>query len=249
MYSGGLHVVDATLQLRTGAKQYQVTLDAATQGFLHTLAPWSGRFFSKGDVGAGKAFTPREHVTTTTWRDEKETEDYTYDRKGAFTGLKVTEQGRTRTPDDLDPTLAKGTVDILTATLSAMRNAYTGKGCAHTANVFDGERSFTIIFRSKGKDVLAPSKYSSFAGEAEACEVEIKPLKGRWHKKPRGWLSIQEQGRKKGALPLVWFARQPGFTVAIPVRLRVTSNYGTLFMHLITPQAGSLPTGGKSAKK
>ncbi len=59
------------------------------------------------------------------------------------------------------------------------------------------------------------------------------PLAGKWHAKPRGWLSIQEQGRKLGALPTVWLANMEHGAPAVPVRLRVVTDYGTLYMHVI----------------
>jgi hypothetical protein len=58
------------------------------------------------------------------------------------------------------------------------------------------------------------------------------PDGGKWYQKPRGWLSIQEQGRQKGSLPTVWMAKVNKTGPALPVKIRVVTDYGTLFMHL-----------------
>jgi hypothetical protein len=104
--------------------------------------------------------------------------------------------------------------------------------CEGRDDIYDGERRFTLIFRDQGAGSLPESRYNAYTGPARVCTVEIEPKGGRWHKKPRGWLSIQEQGRKKGSLPTVWMAQMPGIPFAVPVKIRVKTNYGTLLMHL-----------------
>ena len=73
-------------------------------------------------------------------------------------------------------------------------------------------------------------------GPAVACTVEVKPIAGKWHEKPRGWMSIQEQGREKGTMPTVWFAQMAAGEPAVPVKIRVKTEYGALFMHLTSYQ-------------
>lgn len=66
----------------------------------------------------------------------------------------------------------------------------------------------------------------------------MKPDQGKWRKKPRGWLSIQEQGRQKGALPTIWLGQMGADKTYIPVKIRVKTDYGTLFMHLTSYKTG-----------
>jgi hypothetical protein len=109
-----------------------------------------------------------------------------------------------------------------------------GKGgeCAGTEEVFDGKRRFKQIFTHKGIAELAPTKYNIFKGAASECVIEVKPVAGEWHKKPRGWMSIQEQGRLRGTMPTMWASQLKGGDPAIPVKIRVSTAYGVLFMHL-----------------
>ena len=124
------------------------------------------------------------------------------------------------------------TTDILSATVTVMNNIIETSKCDGTSDIYDGKRRFTLNFKDKGESTLSKSKYNIFSGPARFCTVEIEPKGGRWHEKPRGWLSIQEQGRQKGALPAVWMAKVEGFEYAIPVKIRVKTDYGTLLMHL-----------------
>jgi len=50
-------------------------------------------------------------------------------------------------------------------------------------------------------------------------------------------MSIQEQGRERGTMPTVWFAKVQEGQVAVPVKVRVKTDYGTLFMHLTDYQS------------
>ena len=68
--------------------------------------------------------------------------------------------------------------------------------------------------------------------------MEIKPVAGGWSEKPRGWLSIQEQGRDRGMMPTVWLANVSDDGPAVPVKIRVKTAYGTLFMHLAQYETG-----------
>ncbi len=234
VFSGGIHAVNATLNIQEDDDKgrYKMVFTAATQGFLGKLAPWTGSFLSSGWVLKDGEFAPETHRSTAIWRGEEEVKTYSYGKDGGFKNLKVIEQGKDRTPKDLDLNIAKDTTDLLSAAMTMLASVENGEKCDHTDVVFDGERSFTITFRDVGTETLVANKYNTYSGPATMCEVEVTPKDGKWHKKPRGWLSIQEQGRKKGTLPVVWVAKLKGQPVAVPVKLRVASDYGTLFMHL-----------------
>jgi hypothetical protein len=80
--------------------------------------------------------------------------------------------------------------------------------------------------------MMEANKYNRYNGMAEICEVEIVPVAGKWRDKPRGWMNIQGQAKEKGQLPRLWFGQvEEGFP-AIPVRMTIKTNYGTMLMHL-----------------
>src|SRR5690606_11504706 len=113
----------------------------------------------------------------------------------------------------------------------------TGK-CEGRNEVFDGKRRFTLLFKHSADEMLESSRYNDYQGPAARCEVEVQPVAGEWHKEPRGWMSIQEQGREKGALPTVWMAKIDENSPAVPVKIRVKTEYGVLFMLLVNYDNG-----------
>lgn len=232
VYAGGIHAVDAQLKLKVGKGGYDTTLSAGTQGFLKSLANWSGAFSTKGKISHGEAF-PLAHVSVSTWKEKTETKTFKYDGRGNFVSYRVDEDKVNTTPKDIDKKLAAKTKDVLSATLDMMMTLPSHRACDGDTLVFDGDRTYRLVFADTQIETLEASDYNAFQGEAVSCSVEVKPEKGKWRKKPRGWLSIQEQGRQKGALPKIWFGKLAGFpNTYVPVKIRVKTDYGTLFMHL-----------------
>jgi hypothetical protein len=235
VYAGGLHALQARLNINQNSARYHVTLYAETYGLLKSLAPWHGVFLSKGWVEKNGTLNPEQHKSVANWRNEEEIKDYWYKRNGDFKSYKVLEAGLDTTPQPFDISLAHDTVDILTATLEEMHTLNKTGDCTGRYRVFDGDRNYEAVFRPAGKEDLKQTKYNIYAGPSILCTIEVIPGEGKWHKKPRGWTSIQEQGRQQGSLPTIWFAKlDPENPKApfYPVKVRVKTDYGTLFMHV-----------------
>jgi len=230
VYAGGLHVVEAKLSFNVAEPKYAVSVDARTRGWLSSLVPWAGQFKTEGALQQD-SFIPSKHQSVSTWRGETETKTFLYENNN-LKSLTIEEDNKETVTPEIDLTLTKDTTDLLSATLEVMDHMIKTSECAGESDIFDGRRRFTLYFRDKGQQNLAKSKYNIFSGPARTCTVEIEPKGGHWHKKPRGWLSIQEQGRQKGALPSVWMAKVEGFEYAVPVKILVKTDYGALIMHL-----------------
>lgn len=240
VYAGGINAVTAKLDVGFESKErYSVSLAAKTKGFLGSLVPWSGTFESHGwHMGQGKN-RPEIHKSTAIWREDHDMKEYTYTKDGTFKGLKEIEAGKDVSKKEIDSELTQGTTDILSATLEVMEAmASTGK-CEGSAEVFDGARRFELVFSHEAEEILEATDYNVYQGPSARCIVEVKPVAGKWYEKPRGWLSIQEQGREKGTMPTVWMARMDENSPAVPVKVRVKTDYGTLFMHLIRYDNGT----------
>lgn len=236
VYAGGIHALQADLNINAqGAERYDLSLNAKTYGLLAKMAPWQGTFESRG--WQGKDYKPEVHQSTATWRGEKEIKKYSYNKDGGFKSYSVKKAGEKEVVRSVDSKLTQGTSDVLTATLNTMRAiAKTGE-CSGSTEVFDGKRRFHLMFKQKNNVQLKASRWNAYTGPAVECTVEVKPIAGKWHEKPRGWMSIQEQGREKGTMPTVWFAQMKEGEPAIPVKVRVKTSYGTLFMHVTKYQA------------
>lgn len=233
VYAGGIHALQATMNLETGKGRYDITLDAKTRGLLGRLAPWEGSFESHGWIEKDGAYKPELHKSIGIWRGEKEVKEYKYTREGGFVSLSETVNGAmVDKSKDIGKELTDGTTDALTAALNVFEAVARGEACSGTEEVFDGKRRFEQIFTDQGSADLEPTKYNIFKGAATECTVEVKPVAGAWSKKPRGWLSIQEQGRERGTMPTLWTAKLKDGEPAVPVKIRIATAYGVLFMHL-----------------
>ncbi len=235
VYAGGINAVRAQLDVNyVDPQSYNLTLVAHTKGFLAKLVPWEGTFSTHGwRLDDGKE-RPELHKSTANWRDEQDFKEYHYTKEGTFEKLVVLEPGAPApVTEEIPPELTQGTTDALTATLEIMQKVAASGSCEGRDEVFDGKRRFALVFRHAADDMLTPTEYNVFQGRAARCEVEVIPVSGEWDKKPRGWMSIQEQGRDKAALPTVWLAKIAPDGPAVPVKIRIKTEYGVLFMHLI----------------
>lgn len=239
LYAGGINAVQAEFDVAYDNKaHYHLALAATTKGFLGKLVPWHGTFETEGWRLPDGSERPETHKSTAVWDGEEDLKVYSYGRDGSFKGLKSVVGGEDESPGDLEKDLVQGTTDALTASLQAMKAVTETGACAGEDEVFDGKRRYRLVFRHVGDEVLTPTRYNVYEGPAARCEVEVLPVAGAWHKKPRGWASIQEQGRAKGSLPTVWLAKMDDQSPAIPVKMRVKTDYGTLFMHMVRYKKG-----------
>lgn len=236
VYAGGIHALQAKLDMDLSKQdRFDVNLWAQTYGLLGKLAPWSGTFESHG--WKGQTNKPEIHKSTATWRGEKEIKQYSYAKDGKFLEYRLTDDENDGSPRAVDDELTQNTSDVLTATLNTMQAIAGGSECEGETEIFDGKRRYKLIFKQKKEVMLEASRYNVYAGPAMECTAEVEPIAGKWHDKPRGWLSIQEQGRELGKIPTVWFAQMVEGQPAVPVKVLVKTSYGTLFMHM-TDYAG-----------
>lgn len=264
VYAGGIHAMDAKLTLNQTPSTYDIKLESQTAGFLKSLADWSGNYWTNGVFTPSGKIYPKEHRSSSTWKDETEEKNYKYDGKGKFLSFRVTttekdkkkgDKVTDKTPEKIESELTKGSTDLLSATLKLLLALPKDRTCTGKEKIFDGDRSYFMVFKSTKIEKLEKSRYNMFGGDAVTCEVEVVPDKGKWRKKPRGWLSIQEQGRQKGALPTIWLGQMQDDKTYIPVKIRVKTDYGTLFLHLTSYKTGPTakpnlinPGKGKPAK-
>lgn len=234
VYAGGLHALDATLDIDlTKNERFSVKLFAKTYGLLGRLAPWFGTFETHGwfNKSNGSAH-PQMHKSSTTWKDDLEVKEYKYNKDGSFKEYLVTDEHSDAEKREVESELTHQTTDILSATLEMMAQIAAGQKCEGKSEIFDGKRRYRLVFDHKKEVELKKSKYNIFEGNAVECTIRVEPMGGKWHKKPRGWFAIQEQGREKGKMPTIWLANMDKSAPAIPVKVRAKTSYGTFFLHL-----------------
>ncbi|MCK5284994.1 MAG: DUF3108 domain-containing protein [Alphaproteobacteria bacterium] len=240
VYASGIHAVQAKMEISIlESGHYNLVMSAKTRGFLGKIVPWHGNFESYGWIMKDGNYRTELHKSTTTWKNETEIKEYKYNAQGKFDGLIITDHKKVQHNKKINNELTQDTIDIFTAALIVFNTVAKGKDCNSSSDVFDGKRRFKQTFVHKAINTLKTSKYNIFKGKAAQCYIEVEPVAGAWHKKPRGWMSIQEQGRSRGTMPTIWIAKLNEDGPAIPVKVRVKTKYGTLFMHLVKYDDGT----------
>lgn len=239
VYAGGIHALQARLINKETASKYDVSVSSETYGILNKIVPWHAVLSTKGDMSRGTRL-PNLSISDTTTRSKHEINTYRYE-KGVFKDFNQLVDGVDETRKDLDPSIAAGTTDVMTSVFSLIDQVAAGKGCNAERMVFDSERSYRLIFRDGGTETIKAGKYGSYTGEAVSCTFEVKPEGGKWHKKPRGWMKIQNQAKKSGQMPVISFgnvgtAEKPVF---VPVRTIIKTDLGTFIAHLTSYKENS----------
>lgn len=238
IYAGGINALDVALTIDFNEKgRYEGILSAHTFGFLGALVPWEGSFESYGWMVTPTDLRPELHKSVSSWRDETEIKEYSYNKDRSFNGLFIKDHGKPRRKEDTKDELTHGTTDVIAATLIVLQRIAEGQNCASESEIFDGKRRYILKFNHAKNEELKSSRYNVFEGTAQKCTAEVIPKGGAWHKKPRGWMSIQEQGRDQGMMPTIWFAQLEQNAPAIPVKIYVKTAYGSLLMHLTSYQS------------
>lgn len=247
VYAGGIHALQADLDVNLSKKsRYSVSLSAKTYGLLGKLAPWQGIFESDGWNNLNKKLhEPENHKATTIWKKEEEVKQYSYNKDGTFKAYSLKDDRNDGSPRAVSDELTQGTMDVLTATLNTMVMIAGGNKCEGSTEIFDGKRRYELVFNYQKDVILKSSRWNIYDGPAIECTVEVKPVAGKWREKPRGWMSIQEQGRERGKMPTVWFATVTEGQPAVPVKVLVKTSYGTLFMHMTAYESGNIKMSQK----
>lgn len=242
VYAGGIHGLEAELTIDTNPApgRYDLSLYAHTRGWLGSLVPWEGTFESNGWEIQPGLYKPQTHRSITTWREETQTKTYSFAKDGTFKSLAVKEHDKPEVTKDIPERLAYQAKDVLTATLNTMITMQDGESCETETDVFDGKRRFQMRFNFLGEADPKTSQYNVMENVAQKCTVEVVPDGGAWHKKPRGWLSIQEQGRNKGTMPTIWFTPIEEGGLYLPGKIMVQTDYGALIAHLSEYRQGDV---------
>jgi hypothetical protein len=231
LFTGGVRMIEVQALFDLQPKSYDVRTDAKTIGIFQKMLPWKGTFETTGT----DAYKPLKHDYTVKWRGDVQTGTFIYEPAGVFKSMTRTENDEDRT-EPLAADITDGTKDLLSALMTAVQNYEKNKTCEGDVLTFDNSRSFIVRFKDAGDGLLNNPKLSTYTGPAHACTVEIIPQKGKWPKKPRGWLRIQQQAKEGNQLPTIWLAKPKPELPVIPVRVDIHTKYGDVFAHLTKVQ-------------
>lgn len=232
VYAGGFKALNASLTMDLDKKSYDMALKTETRGFIGYLFPWSASFNTAGHAKKGTLY-PTVYTERSIWRKKIKITEINYAPDGKILKTTMQKNGKTVTNSDIDDMLANDTMDLLTGALVMLQNAGNISKCTGKFPVFDGKRRFNITLTDNGAEILAPSRYSSFKGEAMRCTLKIEPVAGfRKKDAQRGWMAVQNHTEARHKPPTLWLARINGGGQIVPVRMEIASEYGSVVAHL-----------------
>lgn len=233
VYAGGLKGLAAELTLnRQQGSSYTISLEAKTQGLIGRLFPWSGQFRTTGRAD-GARLVPKLHKTTGVWRGKPSVTEMKYDATGRLISATSKDGAKPATKMEINKTLADGATDMLSAAVMIFDAAARKGRCSGSFPVFDGRRKFNITLRDLGTESLKPSRYSRFSGTAMKCTVTVVPTGGfNARDRKRGWMAVQSHTQARNKMPTLWLARLGKSGPAVPVRMEISSDYGSVVAHL-----------------
>jgi len=240
VYAGGFHALKAQYESTQTEGNYSLNIKTATNGFIGNLFPWSGAYETKGLVDKDNQFTPTSHTSTSMWQGQSKEKSLAF-KDGKIISFTDTEGKKSHTYDKLKTDLTSDAQDLLTASLTAFNGLEPEQGCKSSGIAFDGKRKFKVKLTDGETVSLRKSKYSSFAGDALKCTLQVEALAGFKDKdQKRGWMLIQNHTEEHGKKPSVWFSQLQENGPMVPVRMQIASRYGTVIAHLTSFSIPSL---------
>ncbi|WP_029013802.1 DUF3108 domain-containing protein [Niveispirillum irakense] len=230
IHVGGMHVLDAQAHMGIVDEIYRVGLALETQGFLGRVASWKTDVRAQGSLAADIP-QPARFTAHGAWREELRmtTLDYQPDGMPQITLAEpVPEKDREPVPEEL----RKDTLDPVSAIVAVLDQVQRTGNCDLTVPVYDGRQRYDLEFADKGRETLAASNLSAFAGEAQRCAVTYKPVAGRWKEQNNRRDRDGDGRRNSGRDVSLWIAPAAPGQPMVPVRLEMASPLGPVMVHL-----------------
>ena len=233
VYAGGMHALEAELEIDKNKSDYTIRLTAKTHGFIGGLFPWKADYKTDGIIKDDKLI-PKNYVSKSSWKDKLKQTELKYSNNGDLLEKIVTKKNKTSKNSNIDKNLTSDSVDMLTAAVSLLnKTAKQEDKCDGSVAAFDGKRKFNIVFKNAGIANIAKSKYSVYQGKALKCTITVEPVAGfRKKDKKKGWMAIQNHTMERKKLPTIWVANINGSDEMVLVRMEIASSYGTVIAHL-----------------
>jgi hypothetical protein len=225
---GPLQIMEMRTTTRLEGDRYHASTDVRTVGVAGVLFPWQASSGSLG-VRGDNDIRPIRYHTAGEYRGRRRTAELDYQDGEIHVRIDPPPE-----LDDRDPvpaTLQRGTVDPITATLSAVLS-----GCRGQLRVFDGRRRYDVTLNDLGDAETPSSRHGIYSGTARHCRAVIKTLAGFWRSEPRH--------DERPSQVDCWLAvPRPGL-LAVPVYLEMSAPRGTLAIHLSAAEPLTVTSAG-----
>jgi Protein of unknown function (DUF3108) len=224
VYLGGLFMGKLDTALTQSKSSYVITTAASTNKSLDWMFSWAASGRTVGNIDALKV-SPVQHTHKSAWDEKKRGAEinYTDDGKVTFeTFGKKSNNPNKYTP--IEPGSLIGSMDPMSMFVTAALKLETTDSCSGAYPVFDGRRRYNVILSDAGFKELKKSSYSVFTGTAQGCKIDIEPLGGFKRK--------ADFDLKDYPDIVMWVGSPVVGGRKVPVRLQVTTGFGSLELHL-----------------
>jgi hypothetical protein len=224
VYIGGFHAVNINLDISLDKNNYDIRLALNTEGLADKLFKWSMIAFSNGDVKQG-AVMPRKAGRTSIWRGKKRRVWLTYAENG-FPNVSFDPKPKLGNFDRIQPPILTAR-DLAGAIFSYLTFAGNKGTCVRSEPIYDGKRSYRLLFGNQASVSLKRNQYSPFGGPTLRCQFKLKKIAG-FRQKSQRYTGVADGSAR------VWLARIFSNATMVPVRIEMDTTFGGLFIHLIS---------------
>lgn len=214
----GLRTLTIDTITRIDGTRYQFDMNVQNEGMLRALtAAFGSRNQAIGTLGPASVTPGTGYTGIAVGRDFKRTWVVRYLPDGS---LDETHTNLDQ-PESFKPTAAqkKGAVDPATALMIATFSP--GGPCSRTIKMFDSKRRFDLVAGPAAPQVLPPGFTTLFSGNTNTCEMRMKKIAGYGDGNAKDQATDDEPIR-------VWLAKLDDSGVEFPVRVTLSTGWGTL---------------------
>lgn len=223
VYFSGMHIMSVDAELLNAPGRYELKVTSATRGITDFFVGWKGEAISRGTL-AGSLAVPQVYTNRGVWKGKTRNIDIAYRPDGEVESYKVEPEPDPEKVNDLPENAEAGTIDPLSVIAQVTRALNKGGDCGGNFAVFDGRRRYDVDVADKGIESIMPNDYSIYSGDAVVCDLVITVLGG--DRKEKSKYAATARNRR------VFVAAPVDGAPAIPVRLQIETDYGTLMAHL-----------------
>lgn len=242
VFLGGIPIVEVDTKTTVDGSRYRMDSLTRTVGLWESL--FKARMQSRvdGEVnGAEASARPDLYQVRYDGRvGKRRSIDVYFDAEGPDEIVTVppnAEDGRR----PVEPEFLMGAMDPATAAMLAAEAGPNEQICQREFKIFDGRRRYDVAFENKGPARIEAHDDAFYSGEAIHCVIRYRRIKGfdpSWER---------ANARKYPNEIDIWFARFPDLPRAIPVKVQVSTEYGTAMAQLVARHLAPTDSLGAAA--
>lgn len=164
LYLGGIPVGELTVRASVGGDRYRATSRMRTAGVLGVFYAASFEAETEGRIGDG-GLMPQRFTADTRAGDDVQAVDVVY--AGRTPAEVRADPPFKPKPWEIEPQAQRGTLDPISAALTALAPAPVGTLCRRMVDIFDGRRRYAVELGApvaEGERVRCPAAYRRVAG-------------------------------------------------------------------------------------